>query len=142
MNRRRIALIVALAVYGLAALVLLISPIGPGEIVAAVTGWVQNDLGWSTVRQGWIEFGANIALFVPLGFLLTGLFRRPWWGFALALVLSIGVELVQILLPARLPSPRDVLANALGAAVGAAIAWVVLIRPSRRARRPATRRGR
>ncbi|MBZ4486910.1 VanZ family protein [Microbacterium sp. cx-55] len=142
MNRRRIVLIVALAVYGLAALVLLISPIGPGEIVAAVTGWVQNDLGWSTVRQGWIEFGANIALFVPLGFLLTGLFRRPWWGFALALVLSIGVELVQILLPARLPSPRDVLANALGAAVGAAIAWVVLIRPSRRARRPATRRGR
>jgi VanZ family protein len=139
-DRRRLVLICALAVYGLAAVVLLVSPLSPGDVVAALASRVQSLPGLSGVRQGWIEFGANILLFVPLGFLLTGIFRRPWIGVALALALSVGAELVQVLLPARLPSLRDVLANALGAALGAGIAWVFLIRRSRRARRRGTRR--
>lgn len=138
-HRRRSVLLAALVAYGLAALVLLLSPIGPGEIVGAVTAWVHDGLGWA-LPQGWIEFVANILLFVPLGFLLTALSPRPWWGVVLAVTVSVGVELVQVLLPARLPSPRDVLANALGAGVGAMLAGVFIIRPARRGRRRATTR--
>lgn len=135
-------MLVALGVYGLCAVALLLSPIGPGELVEMVVAWVRGIPGLGGVRQGWIEFAANILLFVPLGFLLTGLFRRPWWGFALALGLSVAAELVQVLLPARLPSPRDVLANALGAAIGAAFAWLLFIRRSRSGGRRGTRRAR
>jgi glycopeptide antibiotics resistance protein len=134
-HRRRLVLWGALVVYAAAALVVLLSPGAPSGVIDAVTGWVRGGLGATAVRQGWIEFAANIALFVPLGFLLTGLFRRPWAGFAVALALSVAAELVQLLLPARLPSLRDVLANALGAATGAAFAWAFLIRRPRR-RRP------
>ena len=47
---------------------------------------------------------------------------------ALALLLSIGAELGQIVIPFRQPSLRDVLANALGAVLGAVFAWLVVLR--------------
>jgi hypothetical protein len=142
MGAQRRGLWVALGAYGLAALVLLLSPIGPGELVRITTSAVQGVPGLAGVRQGWVEFVANILLFVPLGFLLTGLVRPAWWGVVLALGLSVAAELVQVLLPARLASPRDVLANALGAAIGAALAWVVLIRRRPHGSPTATRRAR
>ena len=118
--------------YGLLGLVLLLSPIGPGEIVAAIGSWVRGTLGLTWFGTGWIEFIANIVLFVPLGFLLTLLFRRAWLGALVALALSVAVELAQLLLPGRVASPRDVLANVAGAALGAFLAWVILIRRSER----------
>ena len=81
-----------------------------------------------------LELGqlAVVALFMPLGFLLTMLFRRAWVGVLLAVLLSVSFELVQVVLPARLPSARDIAANALGALVGAALAWLVLTLRRRR----------
>lgn len=67
------------------------------------------------------EFAANIALFVPLGLLVALLLpRRRWWVALVALVaLSLGIEIVQaVALSFRQPSPRDVLANSVGAAIG------------------------
>jgi VanZ family protein len=67
---------------------------------------------------------SNILLFVLPGFLYS-LTRRPpphtngarvfWLGFAL----SSGIEITQIFQPGRYPSPADVLANAVGAWLGA-----------------------
>lgn len=134
-GRRRGWVFAGLGAYLAAALVVLLSPVSPEAIVAAVTAWLRDDAGLSSVRQGWVEFAANIALFAPLGALVTLAFRRRWAGVVVALVLSAGVELAQTLLPGRVASPRDVVANVLGAALGAAV--VLLLRAARRTRRRA-----
>jgi VanZ family protein len=72
-----------------------------------------------------LEFSANIGMFVPLGFLLALLLpQRVWW---LALVicpaLSIAIELTQAqLLTQRFATVSDVIANSLGAVIGATFA--------------------
>jgi hypothetical protein len=62
----------------------------------------------------------NIGLFVPLGLGLGALFG---WRAAVvsALLLSAGVEAVQIVTPGRFPTAGDVLFNTLGGAVGAGL---------------------
>lgn len=77
---------------------------------------------------GKLEFSANIAMFVPLGFLTTLILpTRVWW---LALVvcpgLSIAIELTQAsLLAARFATISDVIANSTGAVVGALVAVIL-----------------
>lgn len=79
-----------------------------------------------------LEFSANIAMFVPLGFLVALLSpQRVWW---LALILcpglSVAIELIQgAVLDARISSAMDVLANSLGALIGilAAVAIQALV---------------
>lgn len=70
------------------------------------------------------DFFANIALFLPLGFLYR--LARPdrgWRGGADVLLagalFSLGIEVVQLFEPHRYSSPYDVLANAAGAWLGA-----------------------
>lgn len=121
-----------LGAYAVAVAAVLLGPVSPGALVEGLTGWLRRDLGWTTVRQGWIEFGANVLLFVPLGFLITMLLRRLWVGFVAALVLSVCAELVQVVLPARTASVRDVVANVAGAVLGAVAAWLVLRLAGRR----------
>jgi hypothetical protein len=121
-----------LAAYLLCALVILLSPVSPEDLVTATTAWLRDGAGLAFVRQGWVEFGANVALFAPLGVLVTLAFRRAWAGIAAAVVLSAGVELAQLLLPGRTASARDVLANVLGAALGAFV--VVVLRAAARRR--------
>jgi glycopeptide antibiotics resistance protein len=73
------------------------------------------------------EFSANVLLFVPLGLLATALLPRlSWVRLALgAVALSVLIELAQtIFRPDRTGSFRDVVANTLGAALGAACAVV------------------
>ena len=88
-------------------------------------------MGITFFGSGWIEFVANILMFVPLGLLLTLLLRHHWYGVALALAVSVLAEVAQIVIPSRQPSLRDILANVLGAAIGAAIAWVIVLRQRR-----------
>ncbi len=124
----------------LGAMVLLLSPLSPSDVIAMLAGWMRGVLGWGEFRQGWIEFPANVLLFVPMGLLLTLLVRRPWSGALVAVLLSVCAELVQTLLPARVASLRDVIANALGAVIGAGMAWLVI--RHRRARPTETTRAR
>lgn len=114
-----------LVAYLAGALVVLLSPVSPEAVVAAATGWIRDGLGFASVRQGWVEFAANVALFAPLGILVTLALRRAWTGIAAAVVLSAGAELVQLLLPGRTASARDVVANVLGAAFGALLVLLV-----------------
>lgn len=76
-----------------------------------------------------LEFTANVFMFIPLGFLVSMLLPvRVWW---LALLicpgLSVAIELTQAFaLSARFATVSDVMANSIGALVGAVFA--VLIR--------------
>lgn len=75
-----------------------------------------------------LEFSANVAMFVPLGFLVELLLpTRMWW---LALVLcplfSVSIELTQgFFLSARFSSATDVLSNSIGAIIGITAAVIL-----------------
>jgi glycopeptide antibiotics resistance protein len=76
-----------------------------------------------------VEFSANVLLFVPIGFLVAALLgrRRAWLAVVSGGLASLAIELAQwALLPARYPSAADVLANTMGAAIGAGLLALVL----------------
>lgn len=77
-----------------------------------------------------IEFTANIALFVPFGVLAvfaTGR-RHVWLAVLAGAGASVVIEGVQwLLLPERFPSGLDVLANTIGTVVGVAIGYGALV---------------
>ncbi|MGD1912599.1 MAG: VanZ family protein [Rivularia sp. (in: cyanobacteria)] len=66
----------------------------------------------------------NVLLFLPLGFGLTGLLRRTKFILQVAAVilasaaLSSTVELLQILVPSRTPTPADIFNNSFGGFLG------------------------
>lgn len=124
-----------LVVYAFGAAVVLLSPVSYSGIVHAIADWLAADLGLGWFGSGWIEFGANVALFVPLGFALALLIGRSWWSVLIAVAVSAGAEIVQSVIPRREPSVRDVMANALGALLGVLVARPVrrlIARPVRR----------
>lgn len=69
----------------------------------------------------------NIALFMPLGFLATLLWRKPWRVTAFAAVLSYAIEIVQPLIGIGANDPSDIAANTFGAFAGSGLAVAVLI---------------
>lgn len=73
------------------------------------------------VDYDFIEFTANIALFIPVGAFFGLALPMTWWvGMLLAgPVLSAAIELIQgAVLSARYASVYDVVANSIGATVG------------------------
>ncbi|MEI5583394.1 MULTISPECIES: VanZ family protein [unclassified Agromyces] len=92
-------------------------------------------LGFEWYSYELLEFSANVLLFVPfglLGLLVVGL--RFWW---VALVLGVTASVVietgqELLLPERMPSTSDVVANALGTTLGVAAGCLILILRARR----------
>jgi len=110
----------------IAALVLL--PTSPMQVVRLAAEALREGGAWF-VRDGWVEFGANVAMFVPLGLLLTlSLSRRTGWGLILACIISVGIEAIQVVLPSRVTSVRDIVANVIGAVIGYGIALLFLRR--------------
>ena len=80
------------------------------------------------VDYGFIEFSANIVFFVPVGFLLGLLFTYRFWWLAIVggALLSASVEAAQgLLLPGRVSSASDILANTTGAIIGCLVAVAV-----------------
>jgi glycopeptide antibiotics resistance protein len=78
-------------------------------------------LDWSQT-----EVLANIALFVPAGFLLAVVLGRAWISIVLCVLCSAAIELAQQrYLPSRVPSLADVEHNGLGGLIGALLAWPV-----------------
>jgi glycopeptide antibiotics resistance protein len=80
----------------------------------------------------------NAVLFFPLGILLPLIWRRLrfWRGLQIALALSIGIELVQVLSRAwgsyRSADVNDVILNCLGASVGLALMSLLRLRQGTR----------
>jgi VanZ family protein len=77
----------------------------------------------------------NVLLFIPfgMGLRLAGMSRRR--AYAIALVTTITVELLQLAIPGRDTSLSDVITNSSGAFIGIICAdiWRVVVLPSRRA---------
>ena len=79
------------------------------------------------VNYSFVEFGANVAMFLPFG-ALVALLLAPWgwWLSGVAgLTFSLCIELGQYLLPVeRFASPYDLASNTAGALLGAAVVAV------------------
>ncbi len=72
----------------------------------------------------WLEFAANIAMFLPVGYFLSLIFppRFLWTAIPLLPALSFTLETAQFLmLPARFATFNDVIANSVGGWVGVAL---------------------
>jgi VanZ family protein len=85
-----------------------------------------------------VESLANVVYFVPLGLLVVLLAGARWWWAAIAvgLVVSTCIETGQALfLPARTGTVDDILANGVGALVGAVVGVLLLSRAARRRHR-------
>jgi len=77
---------------------------------------------------GKLEFSANIAMFIPLGFLIAlALPARLWWVALLVVPsLSAAIEIAQgAFLAARFSSAADVAANSIGGFIGIMIAFAL-----------------
>lgn len=126
----RVRFVAALAVMYL--VVVLIVTLWPTTVDSGMAPYIDRLLQklWSKgvptiVDYGFIEFSANVVFFVPVGFLLGVLLPfRLWWGAITGgAVLSAAVELAQgLLLPGRVSSAGDVVANTLGAVLGCLVA--------------------
>ncbi|MBT1678574.1 VanZ family protein [Curtobacterium aurantiacum] len=84
-----------------------------------------------------VESLANVAYFVPLGLLVVLLAGARWWWAAIAagLVVSACIETGQALfLPARTATIDDVVANGVGALLGAVAGVLLLSRAAHRRR--------
>jgi len=86
------------------------------------------------VTFGKVEFGANVLMFVPIGlFGALALPRARWLIVPAAVAMSAVIEAVQAAdLPSRVGTPRDVVANGVGALIGYLVATVVLAEVHRR----------
>jgi VanZ family protein len=89
-------------------------------------------LAWPPWRDRFDEI-ANLAGYVPFGFLVTVVALRRGLGtrtsavvaIVVAALLAYAVEVVQGFLPARVPSLKDLAFNVVGSAIGAAAAAVL-----------------
>nr|WP_269327983.1 VanZ family protein [Kineosporia mesophila] len=74
-----------------------------------------------------IYLGGNVAMFVPLGlFLYLAVRRGMLLCAALATLVSVGVEILQLPIYSRATDIDDVITNGFGGLVGAALGVVVL----------------
>lgn len=92
----------------------------------------QHGLGF--ISYAHVEFGANIALFVPLGMLIAMLFgpRRWWRAPVICFVATVIIELGQrVLLPQRVASIADVIANTIGGILGTLVAVAIIATAAR-----------
>ncbi|MET1033692.1 MAG: VanZ family protein [Arthrobacter sp.] len=100
----------------------------PVPVDRHAAGTLSRALAWlhGAGVPAWFDYGlvewlANVAMFVPFGFLAAAVLapRRWWLAPVCALGASLAIELVQhAALPDRFASVADVGANTLGAAVG------------------------
>ncbi|MEO6201175.1 MAG: VanZ family protein [Cryobacterium sp.] len=99
-------------------------------LIGSLVGWLQGHGAPGWVRYRTIEFGANIALFVPVGLFITILAgaQRWWLGLFVGFAASCTIEFGQLVfLPARFATINDVVANTAGAAAGALLGVLVLL---------------
>ncbi|MDH6235826.1 VanZ family protein [Cryobacterium sp. CG_9.6] len=120
---------------------------GAHTYLMSLLGWLQRHGAPTWLGYGFVEFAANIALFVPVGLLGVILLRaRRWWLAIFAgFFASCCIELGQLMfLPERFATVRDVVANTGGTIIGTMLALIVLglvhVLPSTDERPPTARR--
>lgn len=133
--------------YAVALVVIVTGPWGWALNRLTVALYVQFRYDWPIAPDwagpGDYGFGLNILLFVPMGALAVLTTRWPWWVVTIAAALaSAAIEVVQSLFLTRMGDVNDVVANTLGALVGAVAVSALRRLGWRRAGRPAPLRRR
>lgn len=118
-----LALLSAVYLWAVAWLTLRARPYGSdlSAVLDRVLSWLAERPSTAWITFDRLEFGANVAMFVPLGVIAVLWFgvRGWWWAPVLGLVVSLGIETAQALfLDSRVSDPRDLVANTLGAVIG------------------------
>ncbi|WP_150959008.1 VanZ family protein [Microbacterium testaceum] len=135
-KRRRAWLVAASCVYAFGVWWMTLRPSIYDAEVGGILGRVLHALQASPATA-WITFDvvesvSNVVMFVPLGLLVTAWRGRWWLALAIGFVLSSGIELTQLFfLPTRVADIGDVVANTLGAAIGAGVGVVLSRRIAR-----------
>ena len=107
--------------------------------------WLHSQQLFEWLYWTRLEVLANVAMLVPVALLLTfALGARRWWmAVAMCVAASVGVELVQSFMPGRVSSNLDVIANGLGAVIGALLGVAIeamVVRGRRASARRSARR--
>lgn len=106
-------------------------PISPDqvELVERVLDALQRRGYVESLTLSEVEFGANVALFVPVGVFLLVLFGAGGWWLALlgCVALTVGIESAQLGIPGRVSDDRDLVANSLGGAIGVGLALLLTL---------------
>jgi len=101
------------------------------DVIAHAIDGIRAVPGWGWMSWAWLDRFANVLLFVPVGLVLIRWLPRAhfrWTTLATALLLSLGIELVQwVLLPRRTASISDVISNIVGVG-GTLIVWEIVQR--------------
>jgi glycopeptide antibiotics resistance protein len=81
-----------------------------------------------------INLGGNIALFVPIGFLVSFVYRKLTWQKSLALAVAVGlaIEGMQVVFRVGIFDIDDVILNALGVMTGYWVFTILVIWRCRR----------
>lgn len=91
-----------------------------GDLLDTLAAWHANGVP-AFVNYAFIESGANVLMFLPLGVLVTLMAsaRHSWVAPAVGFAASAGAEIAQLLfLPNRVATIEDVVANTAGALIG------------------------
>lgn len=126
---------IALALYSLVIVKLTLLPAAKEQHTFSLLNDVALRLSHGHVQWDRTEVLANVALFVPAGFLLCLVVGRAWAAAILCLLASVAIELAQQRwLPSRVPSAADVEHNTIGGVIGAVLGWPIVhaLRMSRR----------
>jgi glycopeptide antibiotics resistance protein len=85
--------------------------------------YLRGEHGWLIAI---INLGGNIALFVPIGFLVPFVYRKMTWQKSLALAVAVGlaIEVMQVVFRVGIFDIDDVILNGLGVMTGY---WVFTI---------------
>ena len=97
--------------------------------ILSSSAWIDSS-AWTDGRP--IEVALNVVMFIPIGF-TAGFVGRGAWRFVIPVALTLVIELAQVPLD-RISHPRDLVANAVGAALG--VALIARVRRHRASNRP------
>lgn len=73
----------------------------------------------------WFEIRANVLLFIPIGFFLSMVIKKPFFMPLLSGVgISVVIELLQLVLRRGTCETDDVISNSIGVLIGFAVFWL------------------
>jgi glycopeptide antibiotics resistance protein len=107
------------------------------RLLARILSYFGTHDATKWITYNFVEFSANVAMFVPLGifFLLLLGRKRAWLAMLIGVLLTVGIETAQLFIAGRVSDPMDVLANSTGTLIGVLAALVITAPAARRARR-------
>ena len=74
----------------------------------------------------WFEIRANVLLFIPIGFFLPIVIKKPVWLPLLCILgFSITIEFIQWITHRGLCETDDVISNSIGSLIGFGLFWLV-----------------